>query len=212
MVLVSHIYKFIYIKNRKVAGSSVESFFGKYCQDPNKDYHYNDDIDESIDEFGIIGARLSGKKNNWISHKSASCIKKDLGDVIFNNYLKFCVIRNPYDKMVSAYFWEKNNTKQTFKDFAKNTNVSNIDIHCIDNVNVCDYFIRYENLEEDILKLCEKLNIQDFNITDLPKHKSTQRTDKSHYSKFYDEETKQIVYENHKKEFELFGYKFEDKN
>ena len=25
-----------YIKNRKVAGSSVESFFGKYCQDPNK--------------------------------------------------------------------------------------------------------------------------------------------------------------------------------
>ena len=26
MVLVSHKYKFIYIKNRKVAGSSVESF------------------------------------------------------------------------------------------------------------------------------------------------------------------------------------------
>lgn len=64
MVLVSHIYKFIYIKNMKVAGSSVESFFGKYCQDPNKEYNYNDTIDESIDEFGIIGARLSGKKNN----------------------------------------------------------------------------------------------------------------------------------------------------
>ena len=40
MVLVSHRYKFIYIKNRKVAGSSVESFFGKYCQNPNKEYAY----------------------------------------------------------------------------------------------------------------------------------------------------------------------------
>ena len=29
MVLVSHKYKFIYIKNKKVAGSSVESFFWK---------------------------------------------------------------------------------------------------------------------------------------------------------------------------------------
>ena len=29
MVLVSHKYKFIYIKNVKVAGTSVESFFGK---------------------------------------------------------------------------------------------------------------------------------------------------------------------------------------
>lgn len=30
MVLISHKYKFIYIKNRKVAGSSIQSFFGKY--------------------------------------------------------------------------------------------------------------------------------------------------------------------------------------
>ena len=36
MVLISHKYNFIYIKNIKVAGkvSSVEYFFGKYCIDP----------------------------------------------------------------------------------------------------------------------------------------------------------------------------------
>ena len=62
MVLVSHKYKFIYIKNMKVAGSSVESFFGKYCQDPNKEYNYSDIIDESIDKYGIIGARVNRKK------------------------------------------------------------------------------------------------------------------------------------------------------
>ena len=62
MVLVSHIYKFIYIKNKKVDGSSVESFFGKYCQNPNKEYEYTDEIDESVSKFGIIGGRLNGKK------------------------------------------------------------------------------------------------------------------------------------------------------
>ena len=35
MVLISHKYKFIYIKNVKVAGTSVESFFGQFlCKIP----------------------------------------------------------------------------------------------------------------------------------------------------------------------------------
>ena len=65
MVLVSHKYKFIYIKNKKVAGSSVESFFGKWCIDPKKDYNYNDKISEHNDEFGIIGSRLSGEPGTY---------------------------------------------------------------------------------------------------------------------------------------------------
>lgn len=60
MVLVSHKYKFIYIKNVKVAGSSVESFFGSFCQDPEKMYNYDDTIIQSIDNYGIIGSRLGG--------------------------------------------------------------------------------------------------------------------------------------------------------
>lgn len=36
MVLVSHRFQFIYIKNRKVAGTSVEAFFEKYCDEPKK--------------------------------------------------------------------------------------------------------------------------------------------------------------------------------
>ena len=124
MVLVSHKYKFIYIKNKKVAGSSVESFFGKYCIDPKKVYNYNDDISQHIDEFGIIGSRLSGLKNSdkWKNHKDAKSIRDDLGKEKFDEYLKFCVIRNPYDKMVSYYYWKK--SKLSFKEFV-NSNTWN---------------------------------------------------------------------------------------
>ena len=212
MVLVSHKYKFIYIKNRKVASTSVESFFGKYCQNPNKEFDYTkESSSQKIDEYGIIGRRGRGIGNKWRKHKSASLIKEDLGENKFNKYIKFCVIRNPYDKMVSKYYWDNRGKEEkgSFKEFAIKYNCNNLDVHCIDGKSVCDYFIRYENLEEDIIKLCKILNIKDYDINDLPKFKSNVRKDKSHYSTFYDEETRKIVYEKHKKEFELFGYTFD---
>lgn len=206
MVLVSHKYKFIYIKNVKVAGSSVESFFGKYCIDPKKEYNYNDSISEHIDEFGIIGSRTSGKKNSdkWQNHKDAQSIRNDLGKEKFDEYLKFCVIRNPYDKMVSLYYFVK--SKLPFNEFVKHNSCNNLHIHSIEEKSVCDYFIRYEYLEEDIKILCKKLKIDSYDLSLLPKHKSTQRKNKKHWSEYYDDETKNIVYNNHKKEFELFGY------
>ena len=206
MVLVSHKYKFIYIKNEKVAGSSVESFFGKYCIDPKKVYNYNDAISEHIDEFGIIGSRTAGCKNSdkWRNHKDAPSIRNDLGKEKFDEYLKFCVIRNPYDKMVSRYYY--NQSKLSFKEFVKKNHNNNLEIHSINGKSVCDYFIRYEYLEEDIKTLCKKLKIDSCDISLLPQHKSGIRKSKKHWSEYYDDETKKIVYNKHKKEFELFGY------
>ena len=206
MVLVSYKYKFIYIKNRKVAGSSVESFFGKYCIDPEKIYSYDDSMVLHIDNYGIIGSRTSGmkKKDKWKPHKDAKDIKRDLGDEKFNKFLKFCVVRNPYDKMVSRYFWDR--SKLSFKDYVKSHHCNNLGIHTIDSKSVCDYFIKYENLEEDIKKLCEKLKIHSYDLTLLPNHKSKSRKENKHWSEYYDDEIKKIVYEKHKKEFKLFGY------
>ena len=220
MVLVSHKYKFIYIKNLKVAGSSVESFFGRYCIDPNKNYSYDDDINEHIDDYGIIGQREDGKKSisqeemaiGWQTHKEAQDIKRDLGEDKFNEYFKFCVIRNPYDKMVSWYHWyiftNKIPPNYPFNHFCRFCKINNFYIHGIDGESVCDYFIRFENLEEDIIKLCNKLGIKDYDIDVLPKHKSGVRPKDSGYREYYDEITRKLVYKNHKEEFELFGYEF----
>jgi hypothetical protein len=213
MVLISHIYNFIYIKNRKVAGTSIESFFGQFCVNPKTKYDFEHKSNQTINKFGIIGGRAAGKRTRWNGHIAANKIKKYLGQKKFNKYLKFCVIRNPYDKMVSKYFWVNKNSKKlsSFKDFVKYYNVNNLDLHSINNNSVCDYYIRYENLEEDIIKLCKMLNIKNYNINDIPKFKSQFRTNRKHYSKYYDNETRKIVYKKCKKEFDLFGYKFEKK-
>ena len=133
-----------------------------------------------------------------------------VGADVFNSYFKFCIVRNPYDKMVSAYFFkvDSGNFKGTFKEFCKSgNNAYNLNRYSIDNVPQCDFYIRFEKLVKHTKKVCKMLNIK--RSVKLPDYKSGHRPKNKHYSKYYDEETKRIVYKLHKKEFLMFGYKFE---
>lgn len=208
MVLISHLYKFIYIKNVKVAGTSIEAYFEKYCVDPSVEHIVQHEIDTTISKYGIIGNRENGKKNKYYNHMSAEEIKKYIGNDIFNSYLKFCVIRNPYDKMVSLYNMKINRKEYngSFNDFVKSHNCINYNRYYINGKSCIDYYIRFEYLHEDLEKICKKLNIK-YDINKLPKFKNNYRKDND-YKKYYNEELKQIVYNKHKKEFELFGYEY----
>lgn len=217
MVLISHRYKFIYIKNIKVAGTSVESFFEKYCINPNIEYVKTQRINTKISKYGLIGFRgiESDKKKfkntlGFTNHMGCKGLKNKIPPNIYNNYIKFCVIRNPYDKMVSKYFFSK--SELSFKEFCKKAKCVNINRYTINGKNQCNILIRFENLKEDIIKICKILGIKDYDIdNDLPNYKSQNRNEKKHYSYYYDEETKNIVYNKHKSEFIRYKYKFEDK-
>ena len=132
----------------------------------------------------------------------------------FDKYLKFCVVRNPYDMAVSQYFWRKRQHKyKSFKHFIKEYFIhtpSQFKRYSINGKSVCDYHIRYEHLHEDIVELCKILNITNYDLKDLPNFKSRTRYKRKHYSQFYDDETKKLVYEKCKEEFELFNYTFEN--
>lgn len=211
MVLVSHLYKFIYLKNYKVAGSSVESFFGQFCVDPGlkESYSFQDFQEEKISSFGILGSRMGGHVTKWNNHKNANEILNDLGVDVFQHYFKFCVVRNPYDAMVSWYFWEKSTID--FKTFCKNFNYafySNLSRIFLDGEPICQYYIRYENLVKDIVSVLEKLGISDYDVNTLPKHKSEFNPRDKSYQNYYDEETREIVRKGFETEIEFFNYKF----
>jgi len=70
-----------------------------------------------------------------------------------------------------------------------------------------DFIGRFENINDDFKKICKELNIE----RKLPYvrqhvHQDVKRT--KHYTEYYDDETKQIVYERYKWDIETFGYKF----
>lgn len=102
-MLVSHRKKFIYTKTIKTAGTSVESYFEKYCM-PEGDWVFSHTREEYSSRSGIIGYRGSEPKGKrWLNHTPAAAIKDEVSQTVWNDYFKFCVVRNPFTKMVSAY-------------------------------------------------------------------------------------------------------------
>ncbi len=201
-MLVSHDYKFIYIKTRKTASTSLQEYLKPYC------------------ENGII----EDKK----AHRPAESIKRLVGEEIWDSYHKICPIRNPWDKMVSYYYWKRRlplvnrilskiNRKwsnysiaheMSFEEFIRHIDHYNLDqnILYIDGKWPDYHFIRYENLHEDLEKVCAVIGIP-FEPSKIPHKKAGHRPSKS-YRDLYTDETKEIVAKSYQKEIDKIGYEF----
>ena len=91
MTIISHSNKFIYIKTRKTASTSVQTLLGRFCE--------KNDILTPIKPVTshqvFLYNKLAKKHKGIISHMSASKIKKQVGSKIWNQYFKFTFERNP---------------------------------------------------------------------------------------------------------------------
>ena len=228
MVHISHKYKFIYLKNVKVAGSYLAMILTKYCtikeniEDSrwykvfsNKQYlEQNSDIGFIAGSSGSPGI-LS--KFKYPQHLPANIIKEKFPN-IFDDYFKFCVVRNPYDRIVSRYYWDLHTNvipkDMSFTNFLENEgkkkiNKMNDDWYhrcTIDNQPICDFYIRFDNLIPDIQKLFDKLSITD-SIIDKDINKNPSKKCKDYHSMF-NNYTKNIVTKHCQEEIDYFNWKF----
>jgi len=211
-MLISHRKKFIYTKTVKTAGTSVESYFEKYCM-PEGEWVFSHRREEYVSDSGIIGSREKDiNRKTWYNHMPAIDIKEKIGDSIWNQYFKFCIIRNPFDKMLSYFFYDRKDNSPTnlideFKFWLKN-NRQAIDrnLYQIDNEICMDYFIRYEEIKTGIKNVCEHLDIP-FEPDRIPKLKTGFRNTKIPIPEFYDQETIGIINEMFDFEINYFNYK-----
>ena len=103
-MLISHRKRFIFTKTVKTAGTSVESYFEKFCMRKGE-WTKSHARDELVTEDGIIGFRGSSKTpHTWYHHMSAEKIRDQIGQEIWDGYFKFTVVRNPFDKLISGFF------------------------------------------------------------------------------------------------------------
>ena len=84
-------------------------------------------------------------------------------------------------------------------DFIASTNE-----HFIDDK--IDVYLRFENIQDEYINLCKKLGIES---VPLPRLKTTQRTLVRHYSFYYNDSTRQQVFNKFPKTIRKFDYKFE---
>lgn len=220
-MLCSHSKRFIYLKTKKTAGTSVEIFFERFCR-PDGEFVESHAVHEAISNTGIVGCRMLQRTPNTVyyNHMPATEVRERLGASIFDSYFKFCVVRNPYDKLVSRFWWDVGPGRLSNLSFDAirkcfNRYVSSRlghlcddrHIYMVNDVPVVDQFVRFERLFGDLADVCRKLDI-DFYPTQVGSYKSGLRARPERYSEYYDAVSRTAVEQEFSFEIERFGYTF----
>ena len=184
-MIVSHKYKFVTIDIPKTATTSINAVMGMFI--------HENDISVSMSQK--IGMRHATYEK---------CIAKFPSS---KNYFSFVFVRNPWDRMLSFWFFEKGVTRikidedMPFKEFLSRYN--HLDQYSyIEGFGNNSFIGRFENLQHDFDIICEKIGIPAQRLPHVNKTKHT------HYTEYYDDETREIVAERHARDIEYFGYKF----
>lgn len=172
-----------------------------------------------------ITKELYGRRNG---HLTAMEIKQELGETMYNIKFSFSITRNPYDRLVSSYFYAKQggskeggvSNPEIYKDesfrefntFVKEwliyQNFEKIDVifkpqyKFLYNGDNCivDYVDKLENLSQ-VRKVLNSKFKKIFNFG----HKNRSARSKNFMS-YYDNETKELVNKLYEKDFILFDY------
>jgi hypothetical protein len=219
-MLCSHQFKFIYLKTLKTAGTSVEVLFERYCVPPEA-YQESHFCGEQVTEYGIVGFRgLVPEGCRFYNHISAQDLKRELGDDIWNSYFKFCVVRNPFDKVVSMFWHRLSANERTFLTEADFSIVrQRFEVFCSDAPNlprdshiykidsdvVVDKFIRYENLYDDIQDVKRTLGMTS-DLFNLRRYKGDFRLRNENFREYYSASAARFVAECFRWELEYFNY------
>ena len=172
-------YKAIFVHIPKNAGTSIEKYFGNGSVRIQPNKHA--DINEIKTKF----------KNSY------------------NNYKKFTIIRNPYDKMVSWYFYLKRNLGENYNviEFNKWIKDPSKFWHADDPISYLKHqhewiddtvkIIKFENLNKELSIFFNEKII-------LP---ITNKSNRDDYLSYYNKKSLDIVYKKYKEDFKKYNYK-----
>ncbi|EAI2873405.1 alpha-2,3-sialyltransferase, partial [Campylobacter jejuni] len=177
--------------------------------------------------------RVVFETDKWlVGHvKASDYIKFDKNK--FESYFSFGFVRNPFDRMVSAYHYLKNDSPDphdidwgrlhinnlSFEEFilrlqdeyfrekilSKNHFSFQYEYLCDENMNILVSFVgKFEQIDNDFKKILNILHRKD-NLTHVNKSKHL------NYKDYYNSQTYKIIREIYRYDFEIFDYDLEDK-
>lgn len=223
-MLLSNRHQFLFVHIAKTGGSSVRSALGALCwRDP---LQFPAFICHRLSHF--TGHRIGVK---FPRHAAVIAAKEMLSPAHFDSLFKFAFVRNPWDRLVSAYHHFQreqqailqNQRIGEFRDFAqwivndcgsyrgsKHVFVAAVRAsqaeHLVDlkGDRIVDFVGRYEQLEQDFCEICQRIGAP---APGLPhKRKSDKRQD---FRTYYDDQTAELVGQWYQADATSFQYCFD---
>lgn len=156
------------------------------------------------------------------------------------NLFMFTIVRNPWERMVSLYFFYHKNNYNAPEFFSGDDKIDNNFNNWIDYIYSPSYDKRKNHSCVNIFKYCfsnqlnwvkdsnnniieniniykiEEINLNDFfekklNLQNFDGTTKVHSTKHKHYSYYYNEKSKNLVSKHYQEDIEYFGYKYEPK-
>lgn len=229
-MIISHKHKFIFIKTSKTAGTSIEIALSKYCGSEDIVTPIDDNDEKIRRNLGLMGPQnfivpkscygirdwrrfiFKDIRPKYREHASAEEIRQYIGKEIWGSYFKFCFVRNPWDRMISLYYWHnQEEPRPSLSEFLDSRLVLKFHDagkrgYTTKGKIAVDKVFFYENLEVDLESARIACGLPESLI--LPNAKGKSRKDRRDYRKILNNEQIEKIRNISKPEIELFGYKY----
>jgi hypothetical protein len=230
-MIISHDYKFIFLKTNKTAGTSIEITLSKFCGAYDIITPISPKDEQTRSALGYRGPqnylaplsdytfrdwtrllRKGAKKRRFFNHMSAKEVRGYIKRTMWDSYYKFCFERNPWDRVTSLYYWRcGSKPRPTIAEFVKSDAPLVLKrrgyyVYTINGQVAVDRVCRFENLSEELEAIRTQLGIPE--KLELPRAKSGFRKDKRSYRDIFGDEEKVKIAELFRDEINLLGYEF----
>lgn len=224
-MVISHRYRFIFIKTRKTASTSIEAYLSGKCgpddvltpvrppvpgHRPRNHRGWFNPLPELLS--GVQWWRktvdeLFSRKRFW-NHMPARLVRHRVSRRVWSDYFKFAVERNPWDKNLSFYHMMKERTggDLTLDESLERHDCSDFGLYTGPGGGLLvDEVLRYEALSEELDRVFGRLGVP-FDGELGVRAKSGHRSDRRPYREVLTRDQAELIHRRHRSEIELLGY------
>lgn len=229
-MIISHKHKFIFIKTEKTAGTSLEIALSQHCGPEDIITRITPNDEAKRKELGYRGAQnyfipfskyttldwakfvLRQRRAAYYNHMSAAEIKNLVSEEIWNSYYKFSFDRNPWDKMISWYYWKSRKlpvgSLDEFVESGAAGLIKGFDLYTIGGVVAVDDVYKYESLDVALENISKKLRLE--TKLKMPDYvaKGGTRKKRSHYHDLLSPAAAEHIKTIAAREIRLLGYTY----
>lgn len=161
--------------------------------------------------------RYSGITVNH-THEPAIALSRNYPPKVWNDTLKVTLVRNPWDRAVSLYYWWHQDVPcsiAAFREWICKDCLSYMEefdpldqlAYLVDEEqnDLVDFIGRFENLQDDIKAMGRMANV----VPGVPGHWSPSARPAVPYQEFYDTKTADMLADHTRPFIERFGYTFD---